>query len=171
MHILHVHTIPTLMMITWKTEVFTLSLAWNWCSLQCVASQPLSNFIASTLPWSIKIIIALHSCCPLHRMPHTVLNCLYDHKEKVNCFVSFAYSHTSWYKCKMRLQFGKETQVWEWDYSLAERHGSGNEAKVSLLIRDCLRVWGSTIPSASACSQVGAWLLGLWLYYFSLQGR
>ena len=42
-------------------QALTLILTRNGCSSQCVASPPLSVFIASNSPWSIKAIILQHS--------------------------------------------------------------------------------------------------------------
>ena len=53
--------------------VFTLILARNWCLPQHIASQPLSNFIASNLLQSKKLFPALPGCCPLRRTPFSNL--------------------------------------------------------------------------------------------------
>ena len=49
-------------------QVLTLILARN-CSSQRAASQPLSVFIGSKLPWSRKLFTAQPDGCSLHRTP------------------------------------------------------------------------------------------------------
>ena len=41
------------------------------------ALRPLSVFIASILPWSIKVFTALPGCCPLRRTPFSNLVCMH----------------------------------------------------------------------------------------------
>ena len=52
-----------------KVQVLTVILSLNWCLSQCGALQPLSVFIATNSPWSIKLFTALPGCCPLCRTP------------------------------------------------------------------------------------------------------
>ena len=47
-------------------KVLTVILSQNWCLSQCRALQLLGVFIATNLPWSIKLFTALPGCCPLH---------------------------------------------------------------------------------------------------------
>ena len=53
----------------------TISQKWfkyspqNWCLSQCRALQPLSVFITTNSPWSIKLFSALPGCCALLRTP------------------------------------------------------------------------------------------------------
>ena len=55
--------------MTQKQFKYSVILAWNWCLPQHRALHPLRGFIASNLPWSIKIFTALAGCSPLRRTP------------------------------------------------------------------------------------------------------
>ena len=55
--------------ISKTVQVLTVILSQNWCLSQRGALQPLSVFIATNSPWSIKLFSALPGCCPLRRMP------------------------------------------------------------------------------------------------------
>ena len=55
--------------ISKTVQVLTVILSQNWCLSQRGALQPLSVFIATNSPWSIKLFSALLGCCPLRRTP------------------------------------------------------------------------------------------------------
>ena len=50
-------------------QVLTVILSQNWCLSQRGAIRPLSVFIATNSPRSIKLFTALPGCCPLRRTP------------------------------------------------------------------------------------------------------
>ena len=55
--------------ISKTVQVLTVILSQNWCLSQRGALQPLSVFIATNSPWSIKLFSALPGCCLLRRTP------------------------------------------------------------------------------------------------------
>ena len=55
--------------ISKMVQVHTVILSRNWSLSQRGALQPLSVFIATNSPWSIKLFSALPGCCPLCRTP------------------------------------------------------------------------------------------------------
>ena len=68
--------------ISKKVQVLTVILSQNWFLSQRGALRPLSVFIATNSPWSIKLFLALPSCCPLCRTPFS--NVLYACAEVVS---------------------------------------------------------------------------------------
>ena len=56
-------------------QILTVILAQNWCLPQCGALQLLRIFIASNLPWSVKLFTALPAYCPLCRTPFLTVSC------------------------------------------------------------------------------------------------
>jgi len=55
--------------ISKTVQVLAVILSQNWCLSQRGALQPVSVFIATNSPWSIKLFSALPGCCPLLRTP------------------------------------------------------------------------------------------------------
>ena len=55
--------------ISKAVQVLTVILSRNWCLSQRRSLQPLSIFIATNSPWSIKLFSALPGCCLLRRTP------------------------------------------------------------------------------------------------------
>ena len=69
------HLVKTTMFnkdISKMVQVITVILSQNWSLSQCGALQPLSIFIATNSPWSIKLCLALPGCCPLDRTPFSI---------------------------------------------------------------------------------------------------
>ena len=56
-------------------QIFTIIFSQNWSLSQCGALRPLSVFIATNSPWSIKLFSPLPTCCLLRRMPFSNVVC------------------------------------------------------------------------------------------------
>jgi len=59
--------------ISKTVQVVTVILSHNWFLSQRGALRPLSVFIATNSPWSIKLFLALPGCCPLRRTPFSIV--------------------------------------------------------------------------------------------------